>query len=90
MSADNSHLRVVFDCMIYLQATVSETGPAAALMRLADEEAITLFVNHNIITEVREVLSRPSIRQRNAALSFYVGLAHGKRKARKHRRKSLC
>lgn len=33
---------VVFDCMIYLQAAASPTGPAAAALRLLDSETITL------------------------------------------------
>lgn len=36
MSKDDARPRVVFDCMIFLQATVSESGPAAALLRLVD------------------------------------------------------
>lgn len=69
MSEDNPHPRVVFDCMIYLQATVSESGPAAALLRLVDNDEIVLFVSHDILEEVREVLSRPKIRQRNPAIT---------------------
>jgi len=37
--------RVVFDCMVYLQATVSESGPAAALLRSLDNDALSLFVS---------------------------------------------
>jgi hypothetical protein len=33
MSKDDPRPRVVFDCMIFLQATASESGPAAALLR---------------------------------------------------------
>ena len=69
MSEDNPRPRVVFDCRIYLQATVSESGPAAALMRLVDNDAITLFVSHDILEEVREVLSRPKIRQKNSTIT---------------------
>jgi uncharacterized protein len=69
MSEDNLRLRVVFDCMIYLQATVSESGPAAALLRLVDDDAFTLFVSNDILAEVRDVLSRPNIRQKNSALT---------------------
>jgi len=32
MSKDDPRPRVVFDCMIFLQATASESGPAAALL----------------------------------------------------------
>ncbi|MEW6212624.1 MAG: putative toxin-antitoxin system toxin component, PIN family [Acidobacteriota bacterium] len=63
MSEDNP--RVVFDCMIYLQATISESGPAASLLRLVDSKMLSLFVSHEILDEVRDVLSRPKIRNKN-------------------------
>lgn len=65
MSRDNPRPRVVFDCMVYLQATVSESGPAAALLRLVDSDVVSLFVSVEILEEVRDVLARPKIRQRN-------------------------
>ena len=48
---DNPRLRVVFDCMVYLQVTVSESGPAAALLRLVDSDAFSLFVSEEILEE---------------------------------------
>jgi predicted nucleic acid-binding protein len=54
MSEEKPRPRVVFDCMVYLQATVNESGPAAALLRLVDNDKIALFVS-------REVLSRTVI-----------------------------
>lgn len=69
MSEDNPRPRVVFDCMVYLQATVSETGPAAALLRLVDSDAFSLFASDDILEEVRDVLSRPKIRRRNPAIT---------------------
>jgi predicted nucleic acid-binding protein len=65
MALDDPRPRVVFDCMIYLQATVSEFGPAAALLRLVDSNKVSLFVSHEIICEVSDALSRPKIRGRN-------------------------
>lgn len=69
MSEDNPPARVVFDCMIYLQATISKSGPAAALLRLVETNAVTLFVSHDILEEVRDVVSRPKIRQKNPAIT---------------------
>jgi putative PIN family toxin of toxin-antitoxin system len=65
MSEDNPRPRVVFDCMVYLQATVSEFGPASSLLRLVDSNALSLFVSAEILEEVRDVLSRPKIRRKN-------------------------
>jgi predicted nucleic acid-binding protein len=56
MNEDDPRQRVVFDCMVYLQATVSESGPAAALLRLVDSDALLLFVSDDILEEVRDVL----------------------------------
>ena len=69
MSEENPRPRVVFVCMVYLQATVNESGPAAALLRLVDNDEIALFVSREVLEEVREVLSRPKIRQRNPAIT---------------------
>ena len=69
MSEEHPRPRVVFDCMVYLQATVNESGPAAALWRLVDNDEIALFVSHEVLEEVREVLARPKIRQRNPAIT---------------------
>ena len=49
---------VVCDCMIFLQAVANENGPAAAVLRLLDHDAISLFVSEPILAEVRDVLSR--------------------------------
>jgi uncharacterized protein len=65
MSEDSPRPRVVFDCMIYLQATISEYGAAAELLRLVDNNALSLFVSNEILAEVRDVLSRSKIRKRN-------------------------
>jgi len=69
MIGDNTRPRVVFDCMVYLQATVSESGPAAVLLRLVDSDAFSLFASEEILEEVREVLSRPKIRKRNPEIN---------------------
>ena len=52
MSEDNPRPRVVFDCMVYLQATVSESGPAAALLRLIESDTLALFASDDILEEV--------------------------------------
>jgi putative PIN family toxin of toxin-antitoxin system len=69
MTDGDLRLRVVFDCMIYLQATASESSPAAALLRMVDDSTISLFVTDEILDEVRDVLSRPKIRQKNPRIT---------------------
>ena len=69
MSEDDPRPRVVFDCMIYLQASASQSGPAAALLRLVESNALSLFVSHEILDEVRDVLSRPKLRKMNPEIT---------------------
>jgi uncharacterized protein len=69
MSAATPRPRVVFDCMIYLQATISEHGTAAALLRLVDSSIISLYVSQEILDEIRDVLSRLKIRKKNPDLT---------------------
>ncbi len=60
---------VVCDCMIFLQAVANENGPAAAVLRLLDHDAISLFVSEAILEEVRDVLSREEVRARNKGIT---------------------
>ncbi|MBV8610380.1 MAG: PIN domain-containing protein, partial [Singulisphaera sp.] len=51
--------RVVFDCMVLLQAAARVTGPAAACLRAVREGRLELFLSPEILSEVRDVLTRP-------------------------------
>ena len=62
-------LGVVFDCNILLQAIARKTGPAAACLRLAEEGLVQLLLSEEILTEVSEVLKRPTIRARYPELT---------------------
>jgi putative PIN family toxin of toxin-antitoxin system len=56
----------VFDTGVVLQATISAKGPAAKALTLFDEDELTLFVSEELLEEMRIVLTRPAIRQKNA------------------------
>lgn len=58
MSRDGE-LSAVFDCMLYFQAAISESGPASELLRYAERRYISLFVSREIFQELGDVLSRP-------------------------------
>lgn len=60
---------VVFDCMTFLQATTSPTGPSAACLRLVEAGRVRLVVSQPILDEVRNVLARPRIRKTNPHLT---------------------
>jgi len=62
MSRSITPIKVVFDCMIFLQATANEDSPAAAALDLLDAGEIKLYVSEPILEEVRKVLNRDEVR----------------------------
>ena len=57
---------VVFDTGIFLQATISDNGPAAKALRLFEDEALTLFISGELLEEMRMVLTHTEIRIKTA------------------------
>jgi putative PIN family toxin of toxin-antitoxin system len=55
--------RVVFDCNVYVQAIANENSPAARALDLLDAWAITLYVSEAVLHELRDVLSRQTLRR---------------------------
>lgn len=74
MKPSGERPRVVFDCMIYLQAAANENSPAAAALRLVEQGHISLFISREILNEIKDVLSREKIRNLNPRIND-VGLA---------------
>lgn len=63
MPVGSTPLAVVFDCMIFLQATANRKSIAARALDLIDSGEITLFISRRILKEVRDVLNRPEVRE---------------------------
>ena len=61
--------RVVFDCMVFLQGAANPDGPAAACLRLAEKGHVELCISSEILSEVRDVLTRPKMQHRFSALT---------------------
>lgn len=61
--------RAVFDCMVLLQAAARATGPAAACLRAARAGRLELFLSPDILSEVRDVLTRPKTLRKFPALT---------------------
>lgn len=61
--------RVVFDCMIFLQAAARRGSPSGACLALAEEGFLQLYVSPAILAEVQDVMSRPAIRNKFAQLT---------------------
>lgn len=64
MSPPAAPTGVVVDCMVFVQATANEKGPAARILDLLDEGTITLYVSKLILAEAHYVLNRPEVRAR--------------------------
>ncbi len=60
---------VVVDCVVFVQSLISEAGPAARCLELFEQGKISIAVSRNVLAEVREVLSRSSLRARYPALT---------------------
>jgi uncharacterized protein len=54
----------VFDCGVFLQGLMSKAGPAAACLELIEQERIRLVMSEAVLTEIKDVLSRPYLRER--------------------------
>src|SRR5207248_538197 len=59
----------VFDCQIYLQAALSERGPAFRCLRLAEDRIVALFVSAAVLAELEDVLTRPELVRKNSRLT---------------------
>lgn len=57
-------IRVVFDCMVFLQAAGKPNSPANACLQLAYDGLVQLFVSNAVIAEVQDVCQRPQVRRR--------------------------
>ena len=55
--------------MVYLQAVARDDSPAAACLRLAENQFIELFVSRQILDELDHVFSRSEIQRRFSKLT---------------------
>ena len=65
-------VRVVFDCMIFVQAAARSGGPANACLESVRSGHAKLFLSPSVIAEIEDVLSRSKIRRRFTSLSDKV------------------
>lgn len=57
-------LEAVFDCNVFLRATIQSQGPAYRCLSLLDSGRYTLYFCQEIAAEISDVLRRPSLRER--------------------------
>ena len=51
----DARTKVVFDCVIFAQALISDVGPAATCLRLARSRTIELIWSDYVLQEIREL-----------------------------------
>lgn len=56
--------RVVFDCMVFLQALARRAGPAAACFAAAERREFELVLSAAVSNELGGVFYRPAIRKK--------------------------
>lgn len=55
---------VVFDCVVFLQGLINQTGPGASCLECFVQGRCSLAISPEVLSELGEVLSRPRLRQR--------------------------
>ncbi len=69
MENQEDRLPVVFDCMIFLQGLIKETGFAVKCLELFENNKIELFVSEEILAEIADVLTRPKLQENFSLLT---------------------
>ncbi len=59
----------VFDCGVFLQGLLAKAGPAVACIELIEQDRVRLVMSEAVLTEIKDVLSRPRLRERNPNLT---------------------
>lgn len=61
--------KVIFDCMIFLQALISPKSVAFKLFEFFEESKFHLFISREILAEITNVLNRDYIRKSNPEIT---------------------
>lgn len=59
----------VFDCVVYVQAVLSNKGPAFACLSLAEQKQVQLHFSPDILDELQRCLSSRTLRKRANVLT---------------------
>ena len=59
----------VYDCGVFLQGLLSKVGPAIACLELIEQDRVRLVMSEAVLAEIKDVLSRPRLRERNPNLT---------------------
>ena len=59
----------IYDCGVFLQGLLSKTSPAVACLELVEQDRVRLVMSEAVLAEIKDVLSRPRLRERNPSLT---------------------
>ncbi len=62
-------IRVVYDCMVFVQGALKDTGPSSVCLHLAESGRVELLLSPSIVEELSEVLSRDELRRKSPNLT---------------------
>lgn len=60
---------VVFDCMVFLQGLISESGIAVSCFELFENGVVGLFVSEEVLEEIQDVITRPKLQAKYPLLT---------------------
>lgn len=69
MGHSGDRVRVVYDCMVFLQGAARSSSPAGLCLSLAEKGFVELCLSDAILDEVGEVLRRPKVRAKFPTLT---------------------
>lgn len=60
---------VVYDCMLFLQGLISESGAAVKCFELFENGLVELFVSEEVLAEIKDVITRPKLQEKYSRLT---------------------
>jgi len=61
---EQTRVRVVYDCVVFLQGLIKESGPGAKCLELFEDGIIELFISEGALNEIGDVLTRPYLQHK--------------------------
>ncbi len=65
----NNTIVTVFDCVVFVQAILSKTGPAARCIELVENRSVRLVMSEEILTEIKDTLEELRTTFHDAAIT---------------------
>lgn len=70
MQRDKILFSVVYDCMVFLQGLISESGAAVDCFELFENGIVELFVSEEVLAEIQDVITRPKLQAKYSRLTI--------------------